>query len=999
MTSPNRHLLRACLALAVALTTAGGCVAGPPGLVARPSPRATARPASRSKVPVPADLLGRAVDGRATRQIAGTTDAVTLTGQVRLLVAQGGTILSNNSGSVLSNNGGGIISDNGGGIISDHGAGVIANNGAGLTPGRHTGLVAPGRYAVAQAAPARPPAEFPLADAVVTVHDAGGRLLTLPDGTPLAAFTDPTGAYELQATLPAENVVLRVRLWNGGELAAMLPRDGGATRAQAVDTATSLGAAYVLERLVKGDQRTFDRLPAAEAAALREAVERARGGLTEAPTYEAGALAALTDALQAKAPAVASKLADIRALLIGQAALGDGRRATEVALTAPVNLAVDADGQLLHGERAYGRIRAVRGDGTIVTLADQSRGTLVKKNYVDMQGVAVAPDGALYVANPHLVERVARDGTTTIVAGGGAEAVLAPGRPATSLALGIESIALGPDGTLYVVDSHVRPDGSEGDRLLAVTPDGGIREIDLGRDARFRYIGGVAVAVDGTIHTYCETSDQLAAPGQTEGHDGVIRRVRPGAAPQDATSLPAFAGRGARLAAGPAGEILISGTQHDRVVVLAPDGTTRELLGPGGPIAEPSLATIGPDGTIFVWDAATARVFARSPGGAWRPLAGASGLLSTHGDLTEIALNNPGSVAFDDQDRLIFSETGAHAIRRFDGNAIEAIVGGRRGAGGDGGPAVAAGLDRPGAIAWHQGTLYFVDQANQRIRRVGPDGVITTVVGTANAADREFVALAPGQRVPAGRCSLIDTLGLAAAPDGTLYIARSLTGQVLRLAADGMVEVVAGALAGPKIQDRLTAVSLAAEAGPALAAPLAFPTALAFDAAGDLFVVDTFGARVFRISGLASGAPTIHPFVGQPFVQQAARAGEPVEADLDRPPTERRVPGPISVTVDATGRVLYGTIGQRGVQALLESVGGGAALGLVSTQGSYIAGIGADGREAQVAGRFGRYFTDEAAEDALVYPSGLAVDSRGRLAVADAGANLLRILPAGMLGR
>ncbi|MDA8185331.1 MAG: hypothetical protein M0035_13070, partial [Actinomycetota bacterium] len=90
---------------------------------------------------------------------------------------------------------------------------------------------------------------------------------------------------------------------------------------------------------------------------------------------------------------------------------------------------------------------------------------------------------------------------------------------------------------------------------------------------------------------------------------------------------------------------------------------------------------------------------------------------------------------------------------------------GEEGFSGDGGPATAAQLDHPSALALApDGSLYLADRYNRRVRRVDPNGIITTVAGTGKTGSS-------GDGGPATAARLRNPSALALAPDGSLYLA------------------------------------------------------------------------------------------------------------------------------------------------------------------------------------------------------------------------------------
>ncbi|HEX9315019.1 MAG TPA: hypothetical protein VN986_02825, partial [Actinomycetota bacterium] len=118
------------------------------------------------------------------------------------------------------------------------------------------------------------------------------------------------------------------------------------------------------------------------------------------------------------------------------------------------------------------------------------------------------------------------------------------------------------------------------------------------------------------------------------------------------------------------------------------------------------------------------------------------------------------------------------------------------------------------------GTLYFADSANNHIRKIAPDGIISTVAGNGSTG-----------WVPSGTPALQATLSnpqdVVTGPGGALYIAAAGSNQILRVGPGGALTIVAG---------NQTYGGSYGIGGPAATASPDGPSALAFDAAGFLYV-------------------------------------------------------------------------------------------------------------------------------------------------------------------
>ncbi|MCI0636379.1 MAG: hypothetical protein L0206_21055, partial [Actinobacteria bacterium] len=331
------------------------------------------------------------------------------------------------------------------------------------------------------------------------------------------------------------------------------------------------------------------------------------------------------------------------------------------------------------------------------------------------------------------------------VAGGGSSGGCGNGVPATTRNLRRPmSVAAGPDGSFYV--GQLMDGGFGPSRVCRVDPEG---LSDL-----FAGTGGLDDTGDGGL----ATSAQIRSPSG--------------------------------LAVGPDGSVYIS-TQH-RVRRVDPDGIittfagtgTSGFSGDGGPATSAQLSftgggtaglAIGPGAALYIADRNNGRVRRVGPDGIITTVAGGAGGGFPTGDGGPGTLANLGAVdglAFDGDGRLYIGSQNQDLIWRLDTDGLIHIVAGKKtapGCGvscGDGGPALAAGIDSPRGIAMGpDGSLYVSEQLGvQRIRRIDPDGIISTVAGASG------VAFA-GDNGPAVAAIFEEPIGVAVLPDGALLVA------------------------------------------------------------------------------------------------------------------------------------------------------------------------------------------------------------------------------------
>ncbi|MDB5095906.1 MAG: repeat containing protein [Cyanobacteria bacterium RYN_339] len=960
------------------LAATSGCFGGSPGGVG-----ASKKPAA-VKTTGPGPVV---VDGL----VVPAGPVVTLTGKVKIISDNGAGIISDNGagligqakGAIISDNGGGIISNNSGAIISDNGAGLISNNGGGLTSKvKRTLLATPGL------------AVYRLADASITLEDAAGHVLTDKAGHPVTAVSGKDGGYTLATPLPPGNLVAKIKLWNGGTLQAMVARDGAGDLALDLDTASTMGAAYVLGQFVKGDQRVFDKLPRVEAERLTTQLDVVRGYLQGAFKYDAKVLTDATDALRKREQGVDATIEEVKALLLGQAALGSQRLATSVPLGEPIGLTVMPDGTLVLGERFAGRVRQVLKDGTLETLADGVFGSKIQQNFLVQPDLALGPDGFLYSCSQRLarVYKLDKAEGTPVVGSGehGREAVL--GALATKIAP--NTLAFAPDGTLYVGEYH--GENSYDDkppRILALKSDGSLR--DLGVTAWGKCdLNGLLVEPDGALVV-------LACP--PHGGPATFYRIRDGVPTVLSTEITA--GDLADVARLPDGRFLISEADLGVVVRLDADGKNpTPVLGKGGAAASkelthPTSLAAAPDGTIYVTDGATNLVYRFGTDGSWKAVAGAAATTQT-GEGGAFAINQPMGLAEDDHGRILIAESGSSAIKRYANGQLELIAGGRRGASGGGVQASEALLDAPTGLAYANGTTWLLDGGSRTLQKFGPDGVIDIVAGRVPGLELP----APGVRQGAKETQLAGSLLLALAPDGRPYWASHVTHSIARMSTTGPDAEVEGVVG--KIQLGTSSgfgglLVSGFEPDPAKA-ELQFPFGLAFDPAGDLYFCDAMGFRVYKLAGTGGASPRLEVFAGlgpAATINMAQAVGADGAIDPQNGVDRAKVAlvAPLGLCFDKAGTMYVAEAGTRNLTKLYGIFGGKLPIDPTALPpvDARIRKITPDGTVTTIAGPGGKFFTNPKSQDALIMPASMVVDRAGRLIIVDTGANLVRILPAG----
>ena len=196
-----------------------------------------------------------------------------------------------------------------------------------------------------------------------------------------------------------------------------------------------------------------------------------------------------------------------------------------------------------------------------------------------------------------------------------------------------------------------------------------------------------------------------------------------------------------------------------------------------------------PDGSLLVADAGNNRI-RRIADGIITTVAGTGerGFSGDGGPAVAAKIDNPRGVAVLPGGGFLIPDTDNHRVRRVDANGtITTVAGtGTPGFSGDGGAAIDAQLRLPFGVApTADGGFLVVDVGNQRIRRVSREGVITTVAGTG-------VNGFSGDAGPATSAELDNPHNVAALPDGGFLIADTFNNRVRRVSPIGVITTVAG---------------------------------------------------------------------------------------------------------------------------------------------------------------------------------------------------------------
>jgi len=402
-----------------------------------------------------------------------------------------------------------------------------------------------------------------------------------------------------------------------------------------------------------------------------------------------------------------------------------------------------------------------------------------------------------------------------------------------------------------------------------------------------------------------------------------------------------------------AGNIYIADQNNNRIRKVDTNGNITTFVGTGvfgytadggvaagSAIASPRQMTVGPKNTLYFVEN-TVYIRMVDGNGVLHTIAGngQQGNTADGGSALSASFNDINGVAVDSQSNVYLSEFNGNRVRKVNPQGILSTVTGTGATTftGDAGPAATATVWGPWGLALDsKGDLFIGDSNNKRVRMINPAGIISTVAGTG-------VFGFSGDSGPATSAVLAFPDGVAADSFGNVYFADSANLRVRRFTVGGNIATVAG-----NGLYRYTA-----NGSPVSQLYFLGPDGLAFDNSGNMIVADRNlnALHLIQTNGQVTLLAGISPNGGHSF---------------DGPASTSLLDEPTAATVAKDGTIYFVEQGTSLVRKITTS---GALLTVAGTFNSFNGGYSGDGGPATSA--------------TLNHPFGLALDSKGNLYISD----------------
>jgi streptogramin lyase len=572
---------------------------------------------------------------------------------------------------------------------------------------------------------------------------------------------------------------------------------------------------------------------------------------------------------------------------------------TAASFNDPRGVATDALGNIYVADTFNNKIRKITSGGVVTTLAGSGTsgfadGTGIAASFNAPFDVATDASGNVYVSdyNNNTVRKITPTGVVTTLAGsrtaGSADGI---GTAASFNYPG--GVATDTSGNVYVADQF-------NNKIRKITPagvvstlagSGAIGSVDgVGTAARFDNPMGVV-------------TDSLGNVFVADLANRKIRKITPAGVVSTLAGSGAFGfedGTGTvanfkapmGVATDSSGNVYVADMENNNIRKITPTGVVSTLAGKNGidgtgtaaSFYTPSGVTTDNSGNVYVADRNNFRIRKIIPTGEVTTFAGSGIPGSEDGTGPAASFSSPAGVATDTSGNVYVADN--YKIRKITPAGVVSTLAGSEISGFADGIGTAASFGGSMGIATDTlGNVYVADGYNNRIRKMTPTGMVTTLAGSGTQGSADGIGTA---------ASFYNSSGVATDASGNVYVAGAYNNNIRKITAAGVVTTLAGS------------GTLGSADGTGIVASFNYPVGIATDASGNVYVADIRNRKIRKIT--AAG-------------EVSTLAGSGTLGSADGTGAIARFNTPIGIATDTSGNVYVTDSGNNNIRKITPAGG------------------------------------------------------------------------------
>jgi sugar lactone lactonase YvrE len=628
----------------------------------------------------------------------------------------------------------------------------------------------------------------------------------------------------------------------------------------------------------------------------------------------------------------------------------------------PSGVARDASGNLYVADFGNNTIRKIAPDGTVTTVAGlagvagSANGLGAAARFNSPFGIAVDGTGNIFVTDfgNRTIRKISPSGLVSTLAGAVGSTNSVNGIGSEAHFRSPRSLAIGTNNNIYVTDTS-------DETIRQITPNGTVTTFagssgtqgsadKKGTAASFTLPIGIAADAAGNLYV-ADTGNHTIRKITVDANVSTLAGLAGDSGADDGTNGTARFRSPNSLVVDGHGTVFVADTFNDTIRKITPAGVVTTLVGSAGKAGDvdstntvarfqsPIGIVVDENTNLFVADSANHSIRKVSAALAVTTFAGATGSLgSVDATGTDARFNHPLGSAFDSSGNLYIADQQNITVRKMTPDGAVSTLAGTAGVTGtNDGPGLSAHFNNPSGLATDRdGNVYLTDSFSHTIRKITPLGDVSTFAGAPGTS---------GATNGVGSAALFKVpFGIAVDSNGVVFVGDSFNQDIRKIAPDGTATTFAGSFGLTGTND-----------GPDATARFNFPQGVALDGSGNVYVLDEGNFTIRQISP----AGQVSTFAGIPGVSGSA----------DGPRGTATFNLGFGLASDASGNVFVAD----DVNGLIRKI---SPSGNVTTIGGSLNRAGS---------------ADGTGEDALFNtPQGISVDNHGNVYVSDTFNNSIR---------